>query len=83
MAHCAGFSHDDRRMPPPGSSCAAPDPAVFDCPNDNGRYFGSPPLRTEFCIAGDQSDVVSRLERKSADESCVIDEQGVASLHSL
>ena len=80
MMHCAGFSHPVRRDPPDGSSCDAPDPAVFDCPNDNGQYFGTVPLRAEFCIAGDQSDVMSRLETKASGESCVIDEQGVASI---
>ncbi len=80
MTHCAGFSHPTRRDPPAGSSCAAPDPAVFDCPNDNGVYYGTPPLRAEFCIAGDQSDVVARLEAKADQESCVIDETGVATL---
>lgn len=36
MMHCAGFTHPDRRDPPAGSSCASPNPAVFDCPDDNG-----------------------------------------------
>ena len=39
--HCAGFTHPDRRNPPAGSSCAAPNPAVFDCPFDNGQYLRS------------------------------------------
>lgn len=82
MMHCAGFSHPSRRDAPPGMSCAAPDPALFDCPNDNGQYYGTPPLRAEFCIAGDQSDVRVRLERKSAIEHCVIDAEGVATLHT-
>ena len=78
MMHCAGFTHPVRRDPPAGSSCAAPNPAVFDCPNDGGVYYGTAPLRAEFCIAGDQSDVRMRLMRKAAQESCVIDEQGLA-----
>ena len=82
MMHCAGFSHPARRDPPPGSSCAAPNPAVFDCPNDNGVYYGTAPLRAEFCIAGDQSDVRGRLTRKAAQESCTIDEQGVARIRT-
>ena len=82
MMHCAGFSHPARRDPPAGSSCAAPNPAVFDCPNDNGVYYGTAPLRAEFCIAGDQSDVRSRLARKAAQESCTIDEQGVARIRT-
>ena len=88
MMHCAGFTHPDRRDPPAGSSCAAPNPAVFDCPNDNGQYYGTPALRAEFCIAGDQSDAAGRAARgrairKSASESCSIDPQGVASLRKL
>lgn len=82
MMHCAGFTHPTRRDPPAGSSCAAPNPAVFDCPGDNGVYYGTAPLRAEFCIAGDQSDVSSRLKDKAAIESCVIDENGVAALHA-
>ena len=82
MMHCAGFSHPVRRDPPAGQSCANPDPALFDCPNDNGQYYGTPPLRAEFCIAGDQSDVLMRLESKADNESCVIDEDGVATLHT-
>lgn len=82
MVHCAGSRHPTRRNPPAGMSCAAPNPSVFDCPNDNGQYYGTPPLRAEFCIAGDQSDVLRRLERKADNESCIIDEQGVATLHT-
>lgn len=85
MMHCANFSHPDRRDPPPGSSCAAPDPAVFDCPNDNGQYYGTAPLRAEFCIAGDQSDAsdvrFQLVERKAGAESCIIDDLGVATIH--
>ncbi len=83
MMHCAEFSHPVRRGPPAGRSCSNPDPSAFDCPNDNGQYYGTPPLRAEFCIAGDQSDVAARLESKSENESCVIDEDGVATLHTL
>jgi hypothetical protein len=32
-------------------------PTIVDRSGDNGRYFGTPPLRAEMCIAGDQSDV--------------------------
>ncbi|MFB9530384.1 hypothetical protein [Nonomuraea roseola] len=78
MMHIAGFTHPARRDPPAGTPCAAP----FDCPGDNGVYYGTPPLRAEFCIAGDQSDVRSRLETKALHESCVIDEQGVATLYT-
>jgi hypothetical protein len=79
MMHCAGFSHPVRRDPPAGSSCAAPNPAVFDCPNDRGQYYGTPPLRAEFCIAGNQSDATRRaMMAKAATESCVVDERGVA-----
>ncbi|MFF9036243.1 hypothetical protein ACF090_12320 [Streptomyces sp. NPDC014892] len=85
MMHCAGFTHPERRDPPPGRDCSAPDPNLFDCPNDNGQYYGTVPLRAEFCIAGDQSDKVgvrearfALIERKSGAESCVIDEEGMA-----
>ena len=82
MMHCAGFTHPVRRDPPAGSSCAAPNPAVFDCPNDGGQYYGTAPLRAEFCIAGDQSDVRMRLMSKADNESCVIDEHGLATIHT-
>jgi hypothetical protein len=81
MMHCAGFTHPARRDPPAGMSCAAPNPALFDCPFDNGQYYGTAPLRSELCIAGNQSDV-SRIMEKARDETCVIDENGVASIHS-
>jgi hypothetical protein len=81
MMHCAGFTHPARRDPPAGMSCAAPNPALFDCPFDNGQYYGTPPLRSELCIAGNQSDV-SRIMEKARDETCVIDENGMASIHS-
>ncbi|MFJ9150280.1 hypothetical protein ACIRP7_19815 [Streptomyces sp. NPDC102270] len=45
-------------------------------------YFGTPPLRAEFCIAGDQDDLVARLESKAGEESCVIDEAAVATIHT-
>ena len=80
MMHCAGFSHPTRRDPVDPQSCDSPDPALFDCPNDNGVYYGTAPLRAEFCIAGDQSDVMLRAERKADNESCIIDEAGVASI---
>jgi hypothetical protein len=80
MMHCAGFTHPDRRDPPPGMSCAAPNPALFDCAFDNGQYFGRPPLRAEICIAGDQDDMWLRLQKKAQDESCVIDKNGVATI---
>ncbi|MFB6626333.1 hypothetical protein ACFCWD_19060 [Streptomyces sp. NPDC056374] len=81
MMHCAGFDHPKRRDPPAGSSCASPDPAIFDCPGDNGVYFGTPPLRAEMCIAGNQSDMRARIKSKEAAESCVIDENGVAKIY--
>ncbi|MFF8840271.1 hypothetical protein [Streptomyces sp. NPDC015130] len=82
MMHCAGFDHPEKRRPPTGSSCASPNPAVFDCPGDNGVYFGTPPLRAETCIAGVQSDVRARIERKESVESCVVDENGAATLYT-
>ena len=81
MMHCADFNHDDRRFPAPGMSCADPDPTLFDCPFDNGPYSGSPPLRAELCIAGNQSDV-DRAVEKAVDEQCVIDDAGLASIRS-
>ncbi len=41
MMHIAGYTHPDRRD--------------TDVPGDNGAYYGSAPLRAEFCIAGTQS----------------------------
>jgi hypothetical protein len=82
MMHCAGFTHPQRRDPPAGSSCSDPPPRVFDCPNDGGQYYGTPPLRAEFCIAGAQSDVEARLSEKSSGERCVIGEDGVATIHT-
>ncbi|WP_406088163.1 hypothetical protein [Streptomyces virginiae] len=89
MMHCAGFTHPVRRDPPPGRSCSAPDPDLFDCPNDNGQYYGTAPLRAEFCIAGDQSDASDvrearsvLIERKSGAESCAIDDEGVATIRT-
>ena len=46
MMHCAGYHHPERVDPP------NPDP---DVPGDNGRYYGTAPLRSEICIAGTQS----------------------------
>ncbi len=80
MMHCTGFSHPTRRDPGPGQSCAAPNPALFDCPFDNGVYYGTRPLQAELCIAGDQSDLILRALEKAADESCVIDDQGEATI---
>jgi hypothetical protein len=82
MMHCAGFTHPKRRDPPSGMSCAAPNPSLFDCPFDNGQYFGTPPLRAEICIAGNQDDLQGRVARKADNESCIVDEQGVATLHT-
>lgn len=84
MMHCAGFSHPERRDPDPlaGMSCADPNPALFDCPFDNGVYYGTAPLRAEICIAGDQSDM-QRLQKKAQEESCVIDENGVATIRRV
>lgn len=80
MMHCAGFSHPVRRVPPDGMSCAAPDPAVFDCPGDNGQYYGTPALRAEFCIAGAQSDLRGRVMIKATGESCAVEADGTATL---
>lgn len=50
MMHCAGYTHPNRIDAP------APD---ADVPYDNGKYYGTPPLRAELCIAGQQSDVLT------------------------
>lgn len=55
MMHCAGYRHPERRN--------SPDPNP-DVPGDNGLYYGSPPLRAEFCIAGVQSDVLTAQSAK-------------------
>ncbi len=81
MMHCAGFTHPNRRNVPAGMSCAAPNPALFDCPFDGGQYYGTPPLRAELCIAGNQSDVMMLVRQKAAEDSCIIDESGRASIH--
>ncbi len=44
MMHCAGYTHPQRTN--------------NDRPGDNGAYYSTPPLRSEICIAGAQSDVV-------------------------
>ena len=45
MMHCASYTHPNRRDTPPHR----------DVPGDNGPYYGTPPLRSELCIAGTQS----------------------------
>jgi hypothetical protein len=51
MMHCAGFSHPNRQS--------------TDRPFDGGAYYSSPPLRSEVCIAGFQSDVVPEETTRS------------------
>ena len=82
MMHCAGFTHPNRRRPDQalGQSCAQPNPNLFDCPFDNGPYYSTQPLQAELCIAGDQSDLIARTLEKAADESCVVDENGLATI---
>jgi hypothetical protein len=87
MMHLAGYSHPKRRDAPEGKSCAEPDPALFDCPGDGGAYYGSPPLRAEFCIAGVQSDVsvaprMAAVSRSVAGSSCTIAPDGTATMHA-
>ncbi len=48
MMHCAGYTHPNRIDPPAPNA---------DAPGDNGKYYGTPPLRSELCIAGVQSDL--------------------------
>lgn len=45
MMHCAGYTHPTRRD-------------GIDIPGDEGVYYGTPPLQSEICIAGVQSDAV-------------------------
>ena len=47
MMHCAGYTHPVRIDPPAPNA---------DVPFDGGKYYGTPPLRAELCIAGQQSD---------------------------
>lgn len=79
MMHCAGFRHPVRRDPPVGTPCGP----GFDCPGDNGQYYGSPPLRAELCIAGVQSDEAfdATINLPSTrGKPCVIDGEGTASI---
>jgi hypothetical protein len=54
MMHIAGYTHPQRcdQVTPPAQQLCNP----IDTPGDNGRYYGTPPLRAELCIAGVQSD---------------------------
>lgn len=53
MMHSAGYTHPGRR------ACVGRlTPPNCDRPGDNGQYYGTAPLRAEFCIAGIQSDRV-------------------------
>lgn len=61
MMHCAGFTHPNR--------------TPQDQPFDNGPYYSTPPLRSEICIAGNQSDIMLSLTAKADRESCS-DENG-------
>jgi hypothetical protein len=54
MMHSAGYTHPDRRDFDPANPGAP-----IDTPGDGGQYYGTPPLRAEFCIAGNQSDRTS------------------------
>ncbi|PWI64379.1 hypothetical protein PCL_10517 [Purpureocillium lilacinum] len=50
MMHRAGYSHPERIDPPKPNA---------DVPYDGGKYYGTPPLRAELCIAGKQSDTAT------------------------
>jgi hypothetical protein len=50
MMHCAGYTHAVRIDPPALNA---------DVPYDGGKYYGTPPLRAELCIAGQQSDTAT------------------------
>lgn len=58
MMHCAGYTHPNRQP--------------TDTPLDNGPYYGTPPLRAEICIAGNQSDILLLVESKQQEEQCVL-----------
>ncbi|MET9242830.1 hypothetical protein [Nonomuraea sp. NPDC003709] len=78
MMHMAHYCHpEERHDPPAGTPCTSP---PFDCPGDNGPYYGTPPLRAELCIAGDQS-LHGRLERKAVNKGCTSDGQDVATIY--
>ena len=83
MMHCSGFSHPDRRDPPEGMSCIDPNPELFDCAFDGGRYFGTAPLRAEVCIAGAQDDMRARFQKKVEGERCVIAPNGLATIRRV
>jgi len=51
MMHSAGYTHPKRRDFDPANPGAP-----IDTPGDGGQYYGTAPLRAEFCIAGNQSD---------------------------
>lgn len=79
MMHCAGYEHPERRDPPLGTPCGP----GFDCPGDNGQYYGTAPLRAEFCIGGVQSDQAFAATMNlpsTRGNPCVIDEHGTASI---
>ena len=79
MMHCAGYNHPkDRVKPPAGQPCNSS--LGHDCPFDNGKYYGTPPLRAELCIAGSQDDAM-RIRQNSVENTCVIDETGRCSLY--
>lgn len=48
MMHCAGYTHPTRTS--------------SDIPGDGGVYYSTPPLQSEICIAGVQSDVACVFE---------------------
>ena len=61
MMHCAGFTHPNRTN--------------TDQPFDNGPYYSTPPLQSEICIAGNQSDLFMVTEKLTHD-NCVVDDDG-------
>lgn len=67
MMHCAGYTHPVRRDPP------HPTP---DVPGDGGPYYGTPPLRSEFCIAGSQSDALRETAAVAARPRACVEVDG-------
>jgi hypothetical protein len=77
MMHCAGFDHPDRC-----DVVSLPNCPQIDQPFDNGKYYGTVPLRAELCIAGNQSDRMLLTGEDASQRNCSIDASGVCSIHS-
>jgi hypothetical protein len=67
MMHCAGYTHPNRQS--------------TDTPFDNGPYYSTPPLQSEICIAGSQSDIFLSLQEKASQEEC-FEENGIYTIRN-